>query len=528
MDVLLLVVALGLGLGARGVGLPPLVGYLVAGFVLHGLGVPLSEPIQVVADLGVYLLLLGIGLKLRPRTLAQRHVLGPAMVFAVSTTTATAGVLLAGGALGLPLAADLDLGGALLIGFAFSFCSTVFAVKALEDSNDDDGLTGRVAIGVLVIQDLLAVAFLVAVGDVPSPLALLLIPGLALARPALHWLLDRAGHGETLLLFGVVMAVAAGAELFRLVDVKADLGPLVIGVLLASHPRAGELSKKLLDLKDLLLVAFFLSIGLAGIPSGAAWAVGGLVLLLLPLRFVLLVVLFARFRLRPRTAFHTSVSLSTYSEFGLIVITAALAEGLVDDGWLAAVAVAVGVSFLLASLLDGRRFDLHDRLSDRLGRLAPGQVIAEDALIDITGKAVLVFGMGRVGTGVYDEIVKRRGPVALGIDSDPDKAESRREGGRDVIVGNALDLEFWERLRVDGDLDLVVAATGSHRANLAAVRRVRRFRPDVRIAAIAVYPDQVGELEAAGVDVARNLYEEAGQGLADDAMETDPRGDLRA
>ena len=528
MDVLLLVVALGLGLGARAVGLPPLVGYLAAGFVLHALGVPLSEPIQVVADLGVYLLLFGIGLKLRPQTLVQRHVVGPAAAFTLTTTTVTAGLLLAGGALGVPLAADLGLGGALVIGFAFSFCSTVFAVKALEDSNDDDGLTGRVAIGVLVIQDLLAVAFLVAVGDVPSLWALLLVPGLALARPVLRWLLDHAGHGETLLLFAVVMAVGAGAELFRLVDVKPDLGPLVIGVLLASHSRAVELSKKLLDLKDLLLVAFFLSIGLAGVPSGAAWVMGGLVLLLLPLRSLLLVVLLARFRLRPRTSFHISVSLSTYSEFGLIVLTAALAEGLVGDGWLAAVAVAVGVSFLLASLVDGRRYDIHDRLAHRLARLGRREVIDEDAPIDVTGKAVLVFGVGRVGTGVYDEIVKRRGPVALGIDSNPAKAAARREAGRDIIVGDALDLEFWERLPLDADLDLVVAAMGSHRANLAAVRRVRRFRPDVRIAAIAVYPDQVRELEEAGVDVARNLYEEAGQGLADDAMETDPRGDLRA
>ena len=65
---------------------------------------------------------------------------------------------------------------------------------------------------------------------------------------------------------------------------------------------------------------------------------------------------------------------------------------------------------------------------------------------------------------------------------------------------------------------MVVAATGNHQANLECIRRVREFLPNVRIASIATYPDHVQELKEAGVDLARNLYEEAGQALADDAL----------
>ena len=130
---------------------------------------------------------------------------------------------------------------------------------------------------------------------------------------------------------------------------------------------------------------------------------------------------------------------------------------------------------------------------------------------------MLVFGMGRVGSGAYDEIVLRRGPVVVGVDRRDETVELHRGEGRDVVRGDALDRDFWERVRFHPEVELVVASMSSHQANLECARRVREFLPAARIASIATYPDQVAELRDAGVDVARNLYEEAGQALADDA-----------
>jgi glutathione-regulated potassium-efflux system ancillary protein KefC len=114
--------------------------------------------------------------------------------------------------------------------------------------------------------------------------------------------------------------------------------------------------------------------------------------------------------------------------------------------------------------------------------------------------------------------VLRRGPVVVGVDRSDDRVAAHRAEGRAVVRGDALDRDFWERVRLHPDIELVVAAMSSHEGNLECARRVEEFAPDARIAAIATYPDQVEELRAAGVDVARNLYEEAGQGLADDAV----------
>ena len=77
----------------------------------------------------------------------------------------------------------------------------------------------------------------------------------------------------------------------------------------------------------------------------------------------------------------------------------------------------------------------------------------------------------------------------------------------------------WSQDSPKNVIELVVLSTNDHRANLEAVRRVREFLPEVKIAAAATFPDQVIELEDAGVDVARNLLSEAGQGLADDACD---------
>lgn len=519
MAVVALLAAYVAGFAARAVGLPPLVGYLAAGFGLYAFGYETNDTIDTVSDIGVLLLLFGIGLKLRLRTLARPEVWVTTTVFSLAGTVIVAALLVGLGALGLPLAADLDFSTALIVGFAFSFSSTVFAVKALERLNESAALAGRIAVGVLILQDVFAVGFLVAVeSGFPSPWALAAVLALVGLSPILGWLLDRTDHGELMVLFGFALAVGAGAGLFEVVGLKPDLGALVIGLLLARHPRASEMADRLLAFKDLFLVGFFLSIGLGGTPPPAGIFIGAVLLLILPMRSLGLFVLLTRFRLRARTSLHASLTLSTYSEFGLIVAAAALAANRLDQAWVSTIAVAVAGSFVLSSVASPNRYRIYERWSERLGRFELHPPLASDAIIDIADTRILIFGMGRVGTGAYDEVIARIGHVVMGVDRSEETIATHESRGRSVIRGDALDRDFWERIRLHPDIELVVAAMGNHQANLECVKRIREFLPAVRIAAIATYGDQVEELQRAGVDVARNLYEEAGQALADDAL----------
>ena len=130
MDLAVLLVAFGLGFVATLVRLPPLVGYLAAGFVLHAFGEESTATIEVVSELGILLLLFGIGLKLDLRTLVRPEVGGTALIQAVLATVLPGAALLAARALGVPLADELDLESALIVAFGLSFSSTVFGISS--------------------------------------------------------------------------------------------------------------------------------------------------------------------------------------------------------------------------------------------------------------------------------------------------------------------------------------------------------------------------------------------------------------
>ena len=195
--------ALIFGLMAARIGLPPMAGYLIGGFVLNIFGV--SDPVFLtkIGSLGVTLLLFTIGLKLNIRSLLKPY------VWAGATLHRLAGVLIFGILIfwislgGLTLFTGIDVSAAFIIAFALSFSSTVFAVKTLEEKGEMASRHGQVAIGILIMQDIIAVVFLaMSTGEIPSLWALVLFVLIPL-NPALKYLMTRAGHGELLILFGL-------------------------------------------------------------------------------------------------------------------------------------------------------------------------------------------------------------------------------------------------------------------------------------------------------------------------------------
>ncbi|MDQ2695351.1 MAG: cation:proton antiporter, partial [Pseudomonadota bacterium] len=190
MEALWIALAFGLGLAVRRLGLPPLVGYLAAGFVINALGYGHagSEALEHVAHIGVLLLLFTVGLKLRIKNVIQPEVWAGTLLHLALTALLLGAVfhLLVG--LGWAMAA--------VLGTALGLSSTVVAVKVLEEKRELKAFHGRVAVGILIVQDLVAVALLsFSGGDPPSPWALLVL-ALPLARPLVRRLMDWTGHDE--------------------------------------------------------------------------------------------------------------------------------------------------------------------------------------------------------------------------------------------------------------------------------------------------------------------------------------------
>ena len=517
MDPLWLTAAFVLGFGAFLLRLPPMVGYLAAGFLLQALGVTGGPVIAAVADLGVLLLLFTIGLKLRLRDLAQPEVYAGTTIHMVLTVAGITGLLLLLAQTGLWGFAGLTVWQALLIGFALSFSSTVFAVKVLEDRAESAALHGRVAVAILIMQDLFAVVFLtVSTGQLPSPWALGLLVGLVALRPLLFGLLNRVGHRELLLLFAVFLALGVGAEGFIRVGMKPGLGALLVGVLVAGHPKAKEMADALMGFKDLFLVGFFLSIGLGG---GLVWqtaVVGALLLLAVPFKAALFFWLMTRFKLRARTSLLTSLSLANYSEFGLLVALLGAQQGWLGPQWLAILAVAVSLSFLAASPLNSRVHALYGRFAVRLRRWERQERKPEEAPIDPGDAQVAVCGMGRLGTSAYDALREKLGDRILGVDFDRAVVERHRRAGRHVITGDPTDRDFWERMQLTcSRLEWVLLAMASQQSNVTAIHRMQRRAASLRIAVVTKFPDEESELREAGAAAVYNVYAEAGFGFAE-------------
>lgn len=284
MDALLLAIAFVFGLIAQQLKLPPLVGFLVSGFVLQAMGKTGGPVLESMANIGVTLMLFTIGLKLRLRSLGRPEIWAGTSIHAVLVLLLfTPVIVIAGSVVGRSV--GLDWQAALLVAFALSFSSTVFAVKSLNESGDMGAMYGRIAIGVLIMQDILAVLFLTfSTGKMPTLWALPLLVILLFGRQGIRGLIGRSGHGEMIALCGLFLALVVGAEGFTAVGLKADLGALFIGVLVGSHPKSKELSKSLSGVTDLLLIGFFLQIGLQGVLTLQAvlWAL--LFIALLPLK----------------------------------------------------------------------------------------------------------------------------------------------------------------------------------------------------------------------------------------------------
>jgi len=516
-DLLWIGPALIAGIVASRFSLPPMVGYLLCGFVLNLSGAYDHDRLTMIGNLGVTLLLFTIGLKLDLRSLL-RPVIWVGTTLHTTIVVSVLGTLLYWMSLtGIQAFAGIDVGKAMLIGFALSFSSTVFAVKTLEDKGEYKSKYGQVAIGVLIMQDIFAVVFLaVSTGKLPSVWALgllLLIP----MRYALMHLLTRARHsGELQILYGLALAFG-GYALFDAVDVKGDLGALIIGAMLASHPLAGDVSKRLLGFKDLLLVGFFLSIGMSGNLTVSAMMVALLLTVLVVFKTFLFFVLFTRFKMRARTATLTSLTLANYSEFGLIVGAIAVSNAWLTEDWLVTIALALTMTIIIAAPINIRAIRLYDRLRPTARKFETELVLAEDELPDLSNAKIAVIGMGKLGSNVYDKLLQYYGDELIGIDNEPNVIAIHKTAGRNVIRADATDDEMWER-STDTFVEVGVLALRRHQENLGIVKRVHRRNPTARIFVVASHDDEVAELIDAGAEAVWNMYSEAGIGLASEVI----------
>ena len=499
MEALWVAAAFAMGWFANRLGFPPLVGYLLAGLGLALNGQKSGEVTHQLADVGVLLLLFTVGLKLRWQSLFGKEVL-------------------AGGTIHMALFGLLAfalVGQNWLIAGAVAFSSTVLAVKLLETRSELGTLHGRVAVGILVLQDLAAMAILASLGAKQPTLWALGIPLLALLRPVIHWVVDKSGHNELILLFGIGLAVGFGA-IFRAVGISPELGALFAGALMVGHPQAGEIGKTMWSVKEFFLVAFFMQMGMWGLPSASGWWSVAILLALLPVKAALFFGLFVLLRLTARTAFVAAIGLASYSEFALIVGAGGAKAGLLSQEWMAILSLTVLVSLVVATPLSRHVHTLYERFEHQLHRFELKGAHSDDEPVRLGRAQWVVVGMGRTGAAAY-RTLEEAGNKVVGLDADLNKIQTQLSKKRRVVYGDAEDPDLWENLHVDS-LEGVLLTLPDLEAKLRAAESLRERGYKGVIGATSHHKEEDELLTRAGCDYIFYPFSAAGELLASRAL----------
>ncbi len=515
MSFIWILVAFLFGFMAKQIGLPPLVGYLSAGFILHAFDVTPAENLDAFADLGITLMLFTIGLKVNIKDLLRMQVWGSAITHMSVWSILLFGLLSLISSVATLTYLNFNFQQAAIIGFALSFSSTVCVFKMLEGSSELKTRHSDLSISILILQDLAAVIFLVlAIGKTPNIWVFALI-GLVFVRPIFNKISNMSGHGELIPLLGFLLALG-GSEIFKAVDMKGDLGALVLGMLVAGLPKANELYKSLMSFKDLFLIGFFLSIGFTALPTLEMWYIASALLLLLPLKFILFHFVFAVFYFRARTSFLSSLLLTNFSEFGLIVISLSVSQGWLAEQSLVIIALTISMSFVINILAYKYAHAIFTLNKSIISRFQRNSVARSYVFESPVGAEVIIVGMGRVGLGAYEDLAPELGTKVWGVEVDKKRAKGFKEQGLNVVFGDGDDIEFWEHICLkDVKLIMLAIPTVTEMKNILYQLQQTEYRG--RIAAIARFEDERRDLIALGADVAFNYYEEVGAGFAEES-----------
>ncbi len=499
MEALWVSAAFLLGFAAFRLGFPPLVGYLGAGLALSGLGFRSTAFLHQAAEIGVLLLLFSVGLKLRFQDLAEPRVLALG-----------GGVLLLSAFLLYPIWESLPLA------IALGFSSTVLVAKILEDKKEIGSFHGRLALGVLILQDVAAVGLMSLYGSQsPSPWTALVVLLFPLLRRGVAWLVERSGHEELLLLMGLALALGGG-EVFHALGLSRELGALLMGMLLSGHVQSTEVGRTLWSLKEAFLVAFFLDIGLREGLEGVDWGVLPLLALWAMAKAPLYFFASLLLGLRARTGFLAGVYLGNHSEFALIVGAVLAGSGHLPLS-LSTLTLGVVLSMALSAPLARTSHTLYRRLEAYLLRLERPVPHPEAEPQSLGEGTVLVVGMGRTGEAVY-RMLEARGEKPVGLDSDPERVERERKRGLQVVYGDAEDPELWQRLDLK-NLKGIVLAVPDLEAKLLAARWLKEKGYGGLLAATSFHAEEDPALKAAGVDLLYHPFQEGGERLAEKVLE---------
>ncbi|HDR27074.1 MAG TPA: sodium:proton exchanger [Rhodovulum sp.] len=518
---------------------PLIVSFIAVGLIAGPSALDLvrsDEQINLLSQLGIALLLFLVGIKLDVKLI--RSLGGVAVLTGLGQVAFTSifGYLI-GLALGLGHITSL------YVAVALTFSSTIIIVKLLSDKREIDSLHGQIALGFLIVQDLVVVLAMIVLsaigigaaadGHGGGSVVVVLSSGVAMVALVILFvryvadpLTERLARAPELLVIFAIAQAAIFAAIGDFVGLGKEVGGLLAGVSLASTPYRETIAARLSPLRDFLLLFFFIALGSSlDLSLLGAHVTGAVVFSLFVLigNPLIVLVIMGAMGYRKRTGFLAGLTVAQISEFSLIFVAMGVALGHVQQDALGLVTMVGLVTIAASTYMITYSHQLYRLFEPVLGiferRGTPrepngGQSAPQD------GCPVLVFGLGRFGAAIAVRL-RKRGIKVLGVDFSPQAVRRARALGIRAKYGDASDPEFVSELplaRADWIVSTVPIHVGglSHedtRRTLIQLARTAGFRG--RIAVTSHTARDTEELTVAGADIVLEPFQDA----ADRAVE---------
>ena len=458
---LILALAVAAGAIAKLLRQPVVVSFIIVGILAGPTAFNLvegAEEIRLFAKFGIAILLFLVGLKLDFHMIRSTGKV--ALVAGLSQVAFTAAV-----GFGIAMLFGFEATTAFYIAVALTFSSTIIIIKLIGDKRELDTLYGRIAVGILIVQDILVVAAMVVIVTIGTPgegsvvtdlivtlassavfLGVIAFASKFVLEKVLDWI---SKSPELTLLFGVAWAIVLAA-ISILIGLSMEIGAFVAGVSLASTAYRESLGARMVSLRDVMLLFFFIELGASltfADALGQLWPAIVLSVFVLVGKPLIVFAIMGWMGYRSITSFRTGVALAQISEFSLILIALGYSLGQVDSAVLSLVTLVAVFTITVSSYLILYTDKLFPLMQGFMHLFERGKASAVDEESQSLSYDAIVIGSGRFGTEVISGLISS-GSSVLAVDLDPDALARARELGAETLFGDVGDPDFAKMLPI--------------------------------------------------------------------------------
>ena len=514
---------------------PVMLGYIIAGVIISPFIIKFGASHEITnffSKLGVAFLLFIVGLHMNPRVLREIGISSLVIGIVQMVITFLLSFALALYVLGFNVVSSA------YIGIALAFSSTIIILKFLADKREIESLYGKISIGILITQDLVAIAILMGISSTASGVNFSsfalkgILGGIALIVVLFligYSILPRivkniAKHQELLFLFSITWAFAIGA-LFNYLGFSIEIGALIAGIVLSISAYSIEISSKIKPLRDFFLIVFFIILGLnIDISSIGSILVNAIILSIavLVLKSVIVMALMAFAGYTKRTNFIVGTTLAQISEFSLVIVALGVSLEHVPQEVLSTLTLTAIITMTVSTYLIIYSNDFYKK-AHKFASFFEKSSVKRETKVKKEYDAIL-FGYNRIGFSIlksFKEIKKSY----LVVDFDPDTIATLNKLGIPALYGDVDDEALLSELPLE-KLQLAVSTIPEFETNEILIRTIKKENKNAVVIVRASSIEDAMRLYRVGADYVLTPHFIGGDYLAEmiDEVKTNPEG----